>query len=251
MPIENLPNLRTRIKMCGLTRPQDVDDAVTVGADAVGFVLYPPSPRAVTPQRAAELARRLPPFVLPVLLFVNADDALLAQAYAALPQALWQFHGDETPARCNAVTANGTQAYLRAARLPLEQVPGQPVREAGGADLLQFCKDFSSARAILLDAQVDGYGGGGKAFDWSLVPTNVDAHLVLSGGLTPANVGDGVRLLRPRCKSLSVDVSSGIESAKGVKDADKMRAFVAAVRAADTDSTPFETPFQDGKDTEI
>ena len=150
-----------------------------------------------------------------------------------MPQALWQFHGDETPARCNAVTANGTQAYLRAARLPLEQVPGQPVREAGGADLLQFCKDFSSARAILLDAQVDGYGGGGKAFDWSLVPTNVDAHLVLSGGLTPANVGDGVRLLRPRCKSLSVDVSSGIESAKGVKDSSKMRAFVAAVRAAD------------------
>ena len=235
MPIENLPNLRTRIKMCGLTRPQDVDDAVTVGADAVGFVLYPPSPRAVTPQRAAELARRLPPFVLPVLLFVNADDVLLAQAYAALPQALWQFHGDEIPARCNAVTANGTQAYLRAARLSLEQVPGQPVREAGGADLLQFCKDFSSARAILLDAQVDGYGGGGKAFDWSLVPTNVDAHLVLSGGLTPANVGDGVRLLRPRCKSLSVNVSSGIESAKGVKDAGKMRAFVAAVRAADAD----------------
>lgn len=221
--------------MCGLTRPQDVDAAVAAGADAVGFVLYPPSPRAVTSQRAAELARRLPPFVQPVLLFVNASDALLAEAREVLPQALWQFHGDESPERCAAVTGGGAQSFIRAARLPLEQVPGQPVREVGGTDLLQFCKDFSSARAILLDAQVDGYGGGGKAFDWSLVPTNVDAHLVLSGGLTPANVGDGVRLLRPRCKSLSVDVSSGIESAKGVKDADKMRAFVAAVRAADTD----------------
>jgi phosphoribosylanthranilate isomerase len=235
VPIENFPHLCTRIKMCGLTRPQDVDDAVAVGADAVGFVLYPPSPRAVTPQRAAELARRLPPFVLPVLLFVNASDALLAEAREALPQALWQFHGDESPERCAAVTGDGAQSFIRAARLPLEQVSGQPVREAGGADLLQFCKDFSSARAILLDAQVDSYGGGGKAFDWSLVPTNVDAHLVLSGGLTPANVGDGVRLLRPRCKSLSVDVSSGIESAKGVKNANKMRAFVAAVRAADAD----------------
>ncbi len=220
---------RTRIKVCGFTREQDIDTAVEAGVDAAGFVLYAPSPRAVTPQRAAELARRLPPFVTPVLLFVNADDALLAEAAEAVPQALWQFHGDETPERCDAVTGNGRRPYLRAARIPLGD-------DAPRFDLLEFIHLYSNAQAILLDAHVDGYGGGGKAFNWSQLPTNVDARLVLSGGLTPANAGDGVRLLRDRCKSLSVDVSSGVESAKGIKDADKICAFVAAVRAAD--STP-------------
>lgn len=217
---------RTRIKFCGFTREQDVDAAVACGADAIGFVLYAPSPRAVSPQRAAQLARRLPPFVTPVLLFVNADDDLLQEATEAMPHATWQFHGDESPQRCE--QAAGARAWLRAAHIPL----------AAGShfDLLQFCQQYSRAQAILLDAKVDGYGGGGKAFDWSLLTTNVDAPLVLSGGLTPANVGDGIVRLRDNCKSLSVDVSSGVESAKGIKDADKMRAFVAAVRAADAQS---------------
>ena len=218
---------RTRIKICGFTREQDVDAAVACGVDAVGFVLYAPSPRAVTPQQAARLARRLPPFVTPVLLFVNACDELLQEARDAVPHASWQFHGDETPQQCEQA-AGPQRAWLRAAHIPLG---------GGNAfDLLQFCDLYSRAQAILLDAKVDGYGGGGKAFDWSLLPTNVNAHLVLSGGLTPANVGDGIVRLRDNCKSLSVDVSSGVESAKGIKDADKMRAFVAAVRAADAQS---------------
>lgn len=225
---------RTRIKVCGFTREQDIDAAVEAGIDAAGFVLYAPSPRAVTPQRAAELARRLPPFVTPVLLFVNADDALLAEAAEAVPQALWQFHGDETPERCDAVTGNGRRPYLRAARIPLGD-------DAPRFDLLEFIHLYSNAQAILLDAHVDGYGGGGKAFNWSLLPPSVSSHLVLSGGLTPANVTDGILQVRPRGLSLAVDVSSGVEAdnpqglgtLKGIKDPLKIHQFVAAVRAAD------------------
>jgi phosphoribosylanthranilate isomerase len=217
---------RTRIKICGLTREADVDAAVDAGADAVGFVLYPASPRAVTAQRAATLAARLPPFVTPVLLFVNKAPAQAMGALAAVPGAMAQFHGDETSDQCQEATGHGTYRYLRAARIPLG---------AAGADfdLVKYASDFSHAQAVLLDAHVDGFGGGGKAFDWSLLPTAVDAHLVLSGGLTPANVADGIRQLRPRCRSLAVDVSSGVEMSKGIKDAGKIRDFIAAVRAAD------------------
>ncbi|WP_049871293.1 phosphoribosylanthranilate isomerase [Ramlibacter tataouinensis] len=224
--------LRTRIKICGLTREQDVDAAVDAGADAVGFVLYDRSPRRVVLDRAVELARRLPPFVTPVLLFVNEDAARVAAACRALPRAAAQFHGDETPAQCLAATEGGRWPYLRAARIPTD--PVVPF------DLLRFAHDFASAQALLLDAHVEGYGGGGKAFDWSRIPTNVGAHLVLSGGLTPANVGDGIRQVRPRCRTLAVDVSSGVEAVtsdgsvlKGIKDAGKIHRFVAAVRAAD------------------
>ncbi len=216
---------RTRIKICGLTREQDVDAAVAAGADAVGFVLYEKSARHVTPQRAAELARRLPPFVTPVLLFVNAPAAEVSAACALIPNALLQFHGDETPAQCLEAADRGARPFLRAARIPLDaQVP---------FDLLGFVSEFSSAQAILLDAHVEGFGGAGKAFDWSRIPTNVNAHLVLSGGLTPANVGDGIAQVRPRALSLAVDVSSGVESSRGIKDAGKIFEFVAAVRAAD------------------
>jgi phosphoribosylanthranilate isomerase len=218
-------SIRTRIKICGLTREQDVDAAVQAGADAVGFVLYDKSPRYVSPARAAELARRLPPFVTPVLLFVNAPAAQVAAACDQVPGAWAQFHGDETPSECRAATGGGSVPYLRAARIPLEA----PDR----FDLLAFASDFSHARALLLDAHVEGYGGGGKAFHWSLLPPSVNAHLVLSGGLTPANVGDGIAQVRPRAKSLAVDVSSGVEVSKGIKDAAKIHQFVAAVRAAD------------------
>ncbi|KAF1068025.1 MULTISPECIES: phosphoribosylanthranilate isomerase [Variovorax] len=224
---------RTRIKICGLTREADLDAAVEAGADAVGFVLYPKSPRAIAPERAAVLAARLPPFVTPVLLFVDAQPAEAIAALARVPGAIAQFHGDETPADCLAASGNGRFRFMRAARIPLG--------EAGARfDLVKYASDFSNAQAILLDAHVDGYGGGGKAFDWSLLPPAVDAHLVLSGGLTPANVGDGIRTLRTRCKTLSVDVSSGVEidgpGNKGLKDAGKIRQFVAAVRAADASS---------------
>jgi len=217
-------NTRTRIKICGLTREQDVDAAVAAGADAVGFVLYGKSPRFVTPERAAELARRLPPFVTPVLLFVNAAQESIRTAWKQIPGAILQFHGDETPGQC--LQAAGARPFLRAARIP--------VGAAGrNFDLVKYAQDYSAAQAILLDAHVEGFGGGGKAFDWSLLPPSVDAHLVLSGGLSPANVGDGITQLRPRCKSLAVDVSSGVELSKGVKDAVKINHFIAAVRAAD------------------
>ncbi len=218
---------RTRIKMCGFTREADVQAAVQAGTDAVGFVLYPPSPRHVTIERAAELAGLLPAFVTPVLLFVNDTPERIRQACAAVPGALLQFHGDETADFCEAMSQATGRPHLKAARIPLT--------EAARFDLVKFAEIHQKAQAILLDAHVDGYGGGGKTFNWSLLPPSVNAHLVLSGGLTPANVADGMRTLRPRARSLAVDVSSGIESGKGLKDADLIQQFVAAVRAADAD----------------
>lgn len=224
---------RTRIKICGLTREQDVDAAVAAGADAVGFVLYPPSPRAISLERAAQLARRLPPFVTPVLLFVNESAANVQAAGAAIANAVMQFHGDESPQACLAATDQGARPYLRAARIPSGD-------GAARFDLVEYVHDYSHAQAILLDAHVEGYGGGGKTFNWSLLPPSVNHHLVLSGGLTPANVTDGILQVRPRCKTLAVDVSSGVEAqgpdgmpVKGIKDAEKIQRFVAAVRAAD------------------
>jgi len=220
------PHTRTRIKICGLTREQDVDAAVAAGADAIGFVLYQKSPRYVSIERAAELARRLPPFVSPVLLFVNAPSGTVLACCARIGQALVQFHGDESPQQCLDATGQGARPFLRAARIPRDD-------SAARFDLVKYALDYSSAQAILLDAHVDGYGGGGQAFNWSLLPPSVDCHLVLSGGLTPANVTDGVLQVRPRCKTLAVDVSSGVEVSKGIKDAASIHRFVAAVRAAD------------------
>jgi phosphoribosylanthranilate isomerase len=204
----------TRIKICGLTREPDVDAAVAAGADAIGLVLWEGSPRALSVSRAATLARRLPPFVTPVCLFVNASPALVAEAAAAIPHALFQFHGDETPQQCEAAG----RPYLRAARM------------APGVDLLDFARRYGTASGLLLDAHVEGYGGGGKVFDWSLIPSSVPVPVVLSGGLSPANVIDGVLRVRP----WAVDVSSGVESAKGVKDAALIHRFCDAVRDADS-----------------
>ena len=217
---------RTRIKICGITREQDLDAAVLAGADAVGFIMYARSRRFVTAERAAELAHRLPPFVTPVLLFVNEAPEQVRRAAALVPGCLLQFHGDETPAQCEAASAG--HRYLRVARIPLGDEP---------FDLLKFAHDHHAAQALLLDAHVEGYGGAGKAFNWSRIPRNESAHLVLSGGLTPANVGDGILQVRPRCKTLAVDVSSGVEldgpGNEGLKDPEKINRFVAAVRAAD------------------
>jgi phosphoribosylanthranilate isomerase len=207
---------RTRIKICGLTREADVDAAVAAGADAIGFVLYERSPRFVNPARAAELARRLPPFVLPVCLFVNAPPALIEEVLAAVPNALLQFHGDETPQQC----AAPRRPFLRAARV------------SPGVDLLDFARQYPHAQGLLLDAHVEGYGGGGKVFDWSLIPPALPAPVVLSGGLSAANVTDGVLRVRP----WAVDVSSGVEVAKGIKDAALMHRFCEAVRSADAQS---------------
>jgi phosphoribosylanthranilate isomerase len=216
--------LRTRIKICGVTREQDVDAAVAAGADAIGLVLYAKSPRALSAQRAAELARRLPPLVTPVLLFVNEPLEGVRAACELVPNALLQFHGEETPEYCRQATG-GTRPFLRAARIPAD--PAQPF------DLLKFAADYSAAQALLLDAHVEGYGGAGQTFPWSRLPPNASCHAVLSGGLTPANVGDGIAQVRPRFRTLAVDVSSGVETSKGVKDASRIRQFVAAVRAAD------------------
>ena len=204
---------RTRIKICGLTRRQDLDAAIEAGADAVGFVFYAKSPRCIGVEQAAELARDLPPFVTPVGLFVNASPNAIAQAVQAVPQLLLQFHGDERPADCDAAQ----RPYLRAARMTPE------------LDLLDFAVRYPNAQAILLDAHVEGYGGGGKVFDWSLIPRNVPRPVVLSGGLHAGNVIDGILQVRP----WAVDVSSGVEAAKGIKDAEAIRRFCEAVREAD------------------
>lgn len=205
--------MRTRIKICGLTREADVDAAVACGADAIGLVMYARSPRALTVERAGALARRLPPYVTPVLLFVNADSHEVRRAVEAVPNAVLQFHGDESAADCEACG----RPYLRA------------VRMRPGVDLLDCARLHGNASGLLLDAHVEGYGGGGKVFDWSLIPANVPVPVVLSGGLSPANVIDGVLRVRP----WAVDVSSGVESAKGVKDAALMRRFCEAVAEAD------------------
>jgi phosphoribosylanthranilate isomerase len=223
---------RTRVKICGLTREQDVDAAVAAGVDAIGFVMYEKSPRYVTPRRAAELARRLPPFVTPVLLFVNEETSRIVAASDHLAAGMLQFHGEESPAQCDAAARACNRPWLRAARIPLH--------ETASFDLVKFAADYSHAHAILLDAHVEGFGGGGKTFNWSLLPPSVNAHLVLSGGLTPANVTEGILQVRPRGLSLAVDVSSGVEAdgpggspLKGIKDPEKIHQFVAAVRAAD------------------
>jgi phosphoribosylanthranilate isomerase len=207
------PTQRTRIKICGLTREADIDAAVEAGADAIGFVLYEKSPRHVPLARATQLARRLPAFVMPVALFVNAAAQAVHACVQAIPQVLLQFHGDESPEDC----AAAHRPYLRAARMMPE------------LDLLDFARRYSHAQALLLDAHIDSYGGGGKVFDWSLIPANVPAPVVLSGGLHAANVTEGILQVRP----WAVDVSSGVESAKGIKDAQAMRRFCEAVREAD------------------
>jgi phosphoribosylanthranilate isomerase len=222
-------NERSRIKICGLTREEDVDAAAAAGVDAVGFVMYAPSQRAVSIARAAELAQRLPPFITPVLLFVNAQASEIQAACAQIPGATVQFHGDETPEDCIEIQ----RPFLKAARIPLGDFGQTATRPADRFDLVKYANDFKSAQAILLDAHVDGYGGGGKTFNWSLLPPNVNAHLVLSGGLTPANVTDGILQVRHCGLSLAVDVSSGVEISKGIKSAELINQFVAAVRAAD------------------
>lgn len=203
---------RTRIKICGLTREEDVRAAVSAGADAIGFVFYPPSPRFVSFERAAELARLIPPFVTTVGLFVNAGRDYVENALDAVPLQVLQFHGDETEADCLGYGL----PYIKAGRM-------RP-----GLDLLKYAASFPSAQGLLLDAFVEGYGGGGETFDWSLIPSGLPLPLILSGGLHAGNVAEAVRCVQP----WAVDVSSGVEAAKGIKDADRITEFVAGVQNA-------------------
>jgi phosphoribosylanthranilate isomerase len=205
--------LRTRIKICGITRPGDAAAAAQAGADAIGLVFYPPSPRFLNVERAREIRDALPPFVQAVALFVNPDAAQVAQVIGRVHPALLQFHGEETPEFC----AQFGLPFIKACRV------------AQGVDLLRYLRPFSAASGWLLDAHVEEYGGVGASFDWSLVPARLERPLVLSGGLTRGNVGEAVRRVRP----WAVDVSSGVESSKGIKDAAKIAAFIAEVRNAD------------------
>ena len=215
---------RTRVKICGLKTPADIDAAVAAGVDAVGFVFYPPSPRAVTPNIAAQLISRLPTGVDAVGLLVNASEAEFKAIKAIAPITLWQFHGDESPQDC-ARLADG-QPWMKAARV------------GSGFAFDEFSLQYGQANAFLLDALVEGYGGGGVPFDWQGIPqtwVSANAHrVVLSGGLNTHNVGEAIARLHP----CAVDVSSGVESSRGVKDPTLMTEFIKAVRAADAQSTP-------------
>ena len=204
---------RTRVKICGITREQDLADAVRCGADALGLVFYPPSPRYLDDDRAALLARRAPPFVTLVGLFVNEDAAVVRRIISSVPLQLLQFHGEEDAAYC----AQFGLPYIKAARV-------RP-----GLDLLEYAASFPDARGLLLDAHVDGYGGGGRTFDWGLIPQGLPQPVILSGGLHAGNVAAAIEAVRP----WAVDVSSGVELAGGVKDVQKIAEFVAGVRSAD------------------
>ena len=203
--------METAVKICGITRPEDALAAARAGAQAVGLVFYARSPRHVTPARAAEIIRVLPPFVTTVGLFVDAQPEEVRAALSVAPVGLLQFHGGETPEFCRGFRL----PYLKAARVRAD------------ADLVQYLTPYHDAQGWLLDAYHERlYGGTGESFDWKLIPPDLARPVVLSGGLTPQNVGAAVRQVRP----WAVDVSSGVELAKGVKDAAKIAAFIAGVR---------------------
>lgn len=217
-------NQRTRIKICGLTREQDVEAAVAAGADAIGFVFYAKSPRYVSPARAAQLCAHLPPFVSSVGLFVNAGVEEVAQTLAQVPLSLLQFHGDESMEECVQIAQAVQRPFLRAYRV-------RP--DTSAEDLLQCARAYRAASplftALLLDTWVDAYGGAGKVFNWSLIPKELAPQAVLSGGLNVQNVAGALTQVRP----FALDVSSGVEAAKGIKDAALIAQFIASARRAE------------------
>ena len=205
--------MAVRVKICGITRLQDLHAACGAGADALGFVFYEKSPRHLAIAAAAALVRELPPFVQAVGLFVDADPAFVEAVLRDVPLDLLQFHGDEAPVDC----ARFGRPYIKAVRVNRD------------ADLLKCAADFDAARGLLLDAYVPGVPGGtGERFDWSLIPPGLPKPIILSGGLTPDNVAEAVRTVRP----WAVDVSSGVEAAKGIKDAHKIAQFIAKAKEA-------------------
>lgn len=214
--------MAVRVKICGITRLQDLHTACAAGADALGFVFYEKSPRNVSIEAAAALLRAMPPFVQSVGLFVNAEPSFIAAVLEAVPLDLLQFHGDETPADCERYG----RPYVKAVRVNQD------------TDLLKCAAEFAQARGLLLDAYVPGVAGGtGERFDWSLIPPGLPGSVILSGGLTPDNVAAAVHQVRP----WAVDVSSGVEATmllngvavatKGIKDAQKLAQFIAKAKA--------------------
>lgn len=202
-----------RVKICGITRLQDLHAACAAGADALGFVFYDKSPRHVLIETAAALVRALPPFVQSVGLFVDAAPDFIERVLQTVPLDLLQFHGDETPADC----ARYGRPWIKAVRVNRD------------TDLLKYAADFDAARGLLLDAFVPGVPGGtGERFDWSLIPPDLPKPLILSGGLNPDNVAEAVRRVHP----WAVDVSSGVEASKGIKDAHQIARFIANAKEA-------------------
>ncbi|WP_024302202.1 phosphoribosylanthranilate isomerase [Pseudogulbenkiania sp. MAI-1] len=200
-----------RIKICGITRPEDGVEAARLGADAIGLVFYEKSPRNVSIEQAREIVRALPPFVSVVALFVNPDAAFVHSVLDACPVDVLQFHGEESPEFCRSFS----RPYLKA------------VRVRPGVDLLEWAAAYHDARGLLADAFVEGaHGGTGAVFDWTLLPPALPLPLILSGGLTPDNVQEAVAKVHPA----AVDVSSGVESSKGIKDAARMAAFISGAK---------------------
>lgn len=204
----------TAVKICGITRIEDALAAARCGAHAIGLVFCRSSPRHVAPPRAGEIIRALPPFVTAVGLFVDAPAQEVREMLAQAPVSLLQFHGAESPAFCRQFGL----PYMKAVRIK------------AGVDLLQYAHDYHDAKALLLDAFVAGTRGGtGQVFDWDLIPHTLPLPIVLSGGLSADNVTEAIKKIRP----WAVDVSSGVEIAKGIKDAAKIAAFMSGVRNAD------------------
>ena len=206
---------RVRIKICGITRTEDALAAIHLGADAIGLVFYHDSPRAVSMDMACRIADRLPPFVARVGLFVNATDDEIDKVLQAVALDLLQFHGEEDPLVC----ARYSKPYIKA------------VRMCDGVDIPGAARRYAGASALLLDAYVRGqHGGTGATFNWSSVPAHAGKPIILAGGLTAGNVASAIRQAQP----YAVDVSSGVESGKGIKDAHKMAEFIREVRYAES-----------------
>lgn len=202
--------MRTRVKICGITRPEDGQAAARHGADAIGLVFYPQSPRVVTLEQARAIVASLPPFVSTVALFVDADMEVMRRVVDAVAVDLIQFHGKEPPEVCEAVG----KPYIKAV----------PMREE--TDLHRIAERYAGARGLLLDTYQPGLAGGsGAVFDWSRIPADVGRPVILAGGLDPDNVAEAVRRVRP----YGVDVSSGVEQAKGIKDESRIEAFIRGV----------------------
>ncbi|MDP1682253.1 MAG: phosphoribosylanthranilate isomerase [Burkholderiales bacterium] len=203
----------TRVKICGITRVEDGLVCAQLGADAIGLVFYAPSPRHVSVEQARVIMAALPPFITTVGLFVDADPTEVSAVLRQLPLDMLQFHGNESPNYCQGFN----RPYLKA------------VRVKPGLDLVQYAAQYAHAKGLLLDAHVEGIAGGtGQAFDWNLIPARLPMPVVLSGGLHPANVTEAIKRVQPA----AVDVSSGVEATKGIKDAAKIAAFMQGVRNA-------------------
>jgi phosphoribosylanthranilate isomerase len=204
--------MRTRTKICGITRIEDAISAVEHGADAIGLVFYAPSPRYVTVEQAVAITKNLPPFVSVVALFVNPTISEVNEVLSTVRIDLLQFHGDESEADCMQYGL----PYLKAVRVKVD------------TNLIQYAQRYHGAKALLLDTYSDGaVGGTGQTFDWGLIPKNMPMPIILAGGLTPENVSNAIGQVQP----YAVDVSGGVERSKGIKDSAKIAAFMAAIKA--------------------